>query len=109
MFAADKNIIAAINSTFSVALPESISLNNLREELAAYINTLVQSDFNKLVQLLYRIDVNEAKLKSMLKQNSGADAGLIIANLIIERQIQKLQSRKSFKKKDDEINEDEKW
>ncbi|WP_276504808.1 hypothetical protein [Terrimonas pollutisoli] len=109
MSAADKNIIAAINSTFGVALPESISLNKLREELAAYINTLVQSDFNKLVQLLYRIDVNEAKLKSMLKQNPGADAGLIIADLIIERQRQKLQSRKSFTKKDNEINEEDKW
>lgn len=105
---AGKNIIAAINSTFGVALLESISLNELKEELAAYINTLIQSDFNKLVQLLYRIDVDEAKLKAILKQNPDTDAGLIIAGLVIERQLEKIESRKE-NENNNIIPDDDKW
>lgn len=109
MTVVDKNIIAAINTSFDVVLPENVSLNELRETLAGYFNRLIQNDFNKLVTLLYRIDINEALLKWTLQQNPGADAGLIIADLTIERQIQKLQSRKSFTKNNDEINEEDKW
>ena len=109
MSAADKNIIAAINTSFDVTVPENISLKELRVILAGYFNTLIQNDFNKLVSLLYRIDVNEALLKATLKQNPDADAGMIIAELVIERQIQKLHSRQSFTKRNDEINEEDKW
>ena len=109
MTVVDKNIIVAINTLFDVVLPEKVSLHELRETLAGYFNRLIQNDFNKLVNLLYRIDVNEALLKSILQQNPSADTGLIIAELVIERQIQKLHSRKSFTKKDDEINEEDKW
>jgi hypothetical protein len=57
--------------------------------LAAYVNELIMTNFERLVQLLYRIDVSEEKLKKLLRQNPESDAGLIIANLIIERQKQK--------------------
>ena len=109
MTVVDKNIIVAINTSFDVALSENASLHELRETLAGYFNNLIQNDFNKLVNLLYRIDVNEALLKSTLQQNPDSDAGLIIAELVIEREIQKLHFRKSFAKKDDEINEEDKW
>ena len=46
-----------------------------------------------LVQILYRIDVSEKKIKTLLKENQGSDAGKIIASLIIERQMQKIKSR----------------
>ena len=36
-------------------------------DLIAYINDCIQHDFNKLVQLLYRIDVSEEKLKYILQ------------------------------------------
>ena len=37
------------------------------EDLANAINELIKNDFSKLVQLLYRIDVSEAKLKYILQ------------------------------------------
>ena len=68
----------------------------LIQQLADYINQLILVNFERLVQLLYRIDVSEAKLKYLLKENPAEDAGRIIALLIIERQIQKIKFKKEM-------------
>ncbi len=78
-------------------------------ELADYINRLIISDFSKLVNLLYRIDVSEKKLKTILQEYPNKDAGMIIAQLIIERQQQKAASKVNFKQPSTDIPEDEKW
>lgn len=75
--------------------------NELKTQLAEKINALIQHDFGALVQLLYRIDVSEVRLRRMLDDNSGEDAGLLIARLIMERQWQKIESRRQFKQDDD--------
>lgn len=72
------------------------------------INELLQHDFHALLNILYRIDVNEEKLKSLLKSQPGTDAAALITRLIIERQKEKLRSRDINKTLGD-IPEDEKW
>jgi hypothetical protein len=69
----------------------------LETQLAEKINTLIQDDFGALVQLLYRIDVPEQKLRRMLEANNGEDAGRLIARLIMERQWQKIESRRQYR------------
>jgi len=59
--------------------------------------------------ILYRMDVSEIKLKQLLNENPGTDAALIITDLMIERQEQKMISRQQFRKKDENISDDEKW
>ena len=76
--------------------------------LAEAVNRLLNNNFEKLVSILYRIDVSEEKLKMVLKENPGADAGNIIADLIIERQLQKIKSRKK-PASNDSIPDEEKW
>jgi hypothetical protein len=78
-------------------------------ELAGYINRLILSDFSKLVYILYRIDVSEQKLKIILQEHPNEDAGLIIAQLIVDRLQQKAESRKKFNRPPNDIPEDEKW
>jgi hypothetical protein len=80
-----------------------------KQILADKINELIISDFQKLVSILYRMDVSESKLKQLLIVNPGTDAGLIIADLMIERQEQKIKSRNQFSKRDENISDDEKW
>jgi hypothetical protein len=65
-------------------------------DLIAYINDCIQHDFNKLVQLLYRIDVSEAKLKYILQLNPNEDAAKLIAAVIIERLAATKAARASF-------------
>lgn len=93
----------------AIGLRENISLEELKEKLSVQINQMIQTDFQKLVSLLYRIDVNETRLKLLLKEYPGEDAGKIIAELIIERQLQKIKSRQQFKRRDKNISDEEKW
>ena len=78
------------------------------QQMAEFINSLIDKDFSRLVQLLYRLDVSEDKLKSVLLEHPTGDAGDMIANLIIERIAQREKAKEMFKK-DDPIPDDEKW
>ena len=80
-----------------------------KQALIEKINDLITTDFQKLVSILYRMDVSEPKLKQLLNENPGTNAALIITDLMIERQEQKINSRQQFRKNDDNIRDDEKW
>jgi hypothetical protein len=89
-----------------------IAINEMQDAenfLAEKINALIKDDFNFLIQILYRIDVNETRLKQVLKDNPNEDAGKIIAALLIERQLQKISTRGQFKRKNDNFSDEEKW
>lgn len=69
--------------------------SNMLDILAQHINELIESDFNMLLSILYRIDVDENKIRSELKKTGeNKTAGHIIALLIIERQKEKLKWKK---------------
>jgi hypothetical protein len=105
-----KQLIENINNSFNLAIPEQAKMKELHNLLSGYINQLIEKDFQRLIQLLYRIDVNETKLRQILKENPDKDAAPIISDLIIERQTQKINSRKQAGRPDsDEIDENEKW
>ena len=75
-------------------------------ELETLINNLIKEDFSKLVQLLYRIDVSEAKLKNVLKEHPHEDAGKLIAQIVIERLAATKKARESFSTKVASIEDD---
>ncbi|MBN8673064.1 MAG: hypothetical protein J0L56_02955 [Chitinophagales bacterium] len=102
-------LITGINNSMEIALPEQLSMEELREKLTAHINHLINHDFEKLVFYLYRIDINEAKMKQLLDRQQGEHAAALIADLIIERQLQKNKSRREFRQRDNDISEEEKW
>lgn len=77
--------------------------------LSAAINDLILHNFEKLVSLLYRLDVNEKKLRQMLAQQHEVNAADTIASLVIERQLEKIKSRKDNRRDSNDINEEEKW
>ena|SRR5580765_3866142 len=102
------DLIPMLRQSMEIDLPESISFDLLKERLSSHINFLIQTDFQKLVSILYRVDVNESKLKHLLKENQGLDAANIITELIIERQLQKIKFRNEYRN-DENISDDEKW
>lgn len=102
----DKNVVIQQDLEKETGL---VLTNNFREELAAYINQLINTDFEKLVFLLYRIDVKESTIKQLLALPSGNNAGEIIADAIIKRQAEKVMTRQLYKQSEDNIAEEDKW
>jgi hypothetical protein len=79
-----------------------------KAELSNAVNYLIEQDFHALIQILYSLDINENKLKQTLHDNTSEDAGALIADMIIERQIEKASLKKQFKQQSD-IPEEDKW
>ena len=102
------DLISDINQSLEISLPDTISLEELKQKLSLHINHLINHDFEKLVSILYRVDVNEKKIRQLLEQKEGENAAGLIADLIIERQLQKIKSRKDSKSNND-IPDDERW
>src|SRR5437764_6960130 len=81
---------------------------NIKEQMVQCINYLLVHDFQQLVQVLYRVDVDEKKLKHTLAENKDTDAAILITYLLIHRTEEKVRMKKLFKKNDD-IDEEDKW
>ena len=101
-------LIRGLNDYYGLALPEKLTEEQLETLLAEILNVRIRDDFSGLVQMLYRIDINESRLRQLLQTNDGQDAGRIIALLIIERQRQKMESRRKYTPPDTGSDE-ERW
>ncbi|MGQ0738936.1 MAG: hypothetical protein ACT4OJ_07760 [Bacteroidota bacterium] len=102
------DLIIDINQSLEISLPATASQEEFKQHLAAHINHLINHDFEKLIWYLYRIDVDENKMRDLLEKEEGENAAGLIADLIIERQLQKIKSREQTKN-DSDIPGDEKW
>ena len=76
------------------------NLQQVRALLVDKIDYLLSHDFEKLLWILYRVDVNETKAKEMLVQHSAENPAEILADLVIEREMQKAITRIKFRKDD---------
>jgi hypothetical protein len=56
----------------------------LLEKLKVYFTNIIDNQPNRLAQIIYRVDINEVKLKRLLADQQASSAGLI-AKLTLER------------------------
>ncbi len=106
----DRSLISEVGSEWALTVPDSLTEDELIVLLAERINDLIRQDFNQLLSLLYRIDIDESKLRNLLKEHPEKDAGGLIAEMILERQKQKIAARKQFRsQQQSDQQEEEKW
>jgi hypothetical protein len=103
----ESKIISELSLRLEIDLSAKKSMDELKKVLTDHINYLINNDFDKLLRILYRVDVPEAQLKTNLVQQK-ADAGTVIAEMIFERQLQKIKDRERSIP-DSDIPENEKW
>lgn len=101
----ENEIVHIVNESFNLETTESNFVLFLTEK----INYLIIHDFNKLIYILYRADINEQKLNKFLAENKKEDAGKIIAALFIQRQLEKIKSREDSKLNKNDIPDEESW
>ncbi len=70
------------------------------ENLVAFLNDLVLNDFNRLVSILYRMDISEDLLKRKLAEHKdgSTSSAELIAHLMIDREKEKIISREKYKR-----------
>ena len=77
-----------------------------RDELINTVNYLIIHDFQKLIYALYRIDVDEAKIKYLLETRKDTNAAILIADAILQRQIEKKLAKEKHKQPKPNATED---
>ena len=102
-----ESLISELSNKLEIDLPEKRSMEELKLFLSGYISHLISNNPDKLVSILSRVDVSEKMLKANL-QNQEENASSIMAQMIIERQLEKIKTRERYRSNND-IDEDEKW
>jgi hypothetical protein len=91
----------ALVSLLGQAFELEISAENqqqIKDILVSELIQLILKSPEKLWNILYRIDVNEAKVKQIFSNSEPMLIAPELADLIIERMLQKVQSRMAYKK-----------
>jgi len=78
---------------FDSALPP---LEGILKELVSIVGALLEQNASKLMSVLYRIDVSEPNLKAALLRDSVAPPANVIAEMILEREYQKVYFRSLY-------------
>ena len=76
-------------------LPATADYVDLEALLEKSITHLIDSDFERLLQVLYRIDIDELKVKKAFANSDSVANSL--AKLILAREIQKIETRKKYR------------
>jgi len=82
------------------------SLDELRKYLSHKIGDLLDANYEKLINILYRIDVNEEKLNELFGRKNREPISEGLADLIIERQLQKINIRNMYRKESKNLAEE---
>jgi hypothetical protein len=90
-------LIKDLNQSYGWDLADSLTIQELEALLAEIVNGWIRSDFTRLVQFLYRIDISESRLRLLLEENTEEDTGQLLARLILERLWQKIETRRRYK------------
>ena len=90
------SLIKIISKDFDIN--ENLSENQLREVLVDAFAYLVDNDFPKLIQILYKADVDQYKLKELLETVEGKSSAEVIADAYITRQLAKIETWKKYSK-----------
>jgi hypothetical protein len=93
----------------TLTIPDQITYEQLESLLATKLEALINQDFQQFVLLLYKIDVAENKIRQVLADDTSEQVYKKIAALLIERQQQKIISRKTFTRPFTDDDSEERW
>jgi hypothetical protein len=71
------------------------SIQIVHQRLVPYLNEIMDNQFMQFVQTLYELDIDENKILEFTQQQ--AIQASVIADLIIDRELLKIESRKKYK------------
>jgi len=78
-------------------LDQHTNAEQIKEALTNVLIYLLLNNIERLWGILYRIDVNEQQVKDLFNLQNPKAIAPALADLIIERQLQKIASRKKYK------------
>ena len=89
-------IVRDLNLESEKSMVEIKHLDELKEKLEKIVAYLLDNDFERLLNAMYRLDISEEKFKMALSGLSGNSISKEITELIIGREVRKLETRAKY-------------
>ena len=84
-------------SEFGIETEQKPDYTELLKKLTRVIKYLMDHDFQKLLNGFYRIDVDQSKVSQILEITNSDDIAFELAILVLDRELQKVESRLKYK------------
>ncbi|UKT65153.1 hypothetical protein [Pedobacter mucosus] len=88
------SLIKIISKDFDIE--DNLSEDKLRQTMVDAFAYLIDNDFPKMIQILYKADVDQHKLKALLETVEGKSAAEVIADAYLIRQQAKIETWKKY-------------
>lgn len=101
-------LVKSFKEKFELEFPDSFSEEEILLELEKRLGNLLERNPEEFFQMLYRIDISEKNLQSVLQEQ---DALAKLAKMVYTRQLDKVKSRLKYKDyfNKDTADNDLKW
>lgn len=105
-----EQIVALIARDFDLtqgAQAEQLSEEALTDYLANEIGLMLERNIENLFSILYRLDINENKVREAMSPLAAEPANIALAKLVIERQKQRLATKANIRP--EKLDDDWSW
>jgi hypothetical protein len=75
----------------------SENIEMLRDKLIHVIKLLLHTDYQRLLNAMYRLDINEKLFREAFSGMHSPSVAARLADLVIEREKEKIETRKKYK------------
>jgi hypothetical protein len=92
-----QDMILLLKKDFEISREkEAFSKDELIELLLPIIQQMLNRDFEKLLQICYRVDLGENKLKQILHESDPEMMAFDLAKALVERQMLKIEIKRRY-------------
>ena len=96
-----KEVVQLISKDFHLERdhfqPVPTDTEEIRNKLKDVIDHLLENDFERLLNAIYRLDIDESKFNQVISGVYGNDVSGKLAEIIIEREVRKVETRKRYR------------
>lgn len=92
-----QEVFDIVSGNFELQKQDILSYEELHFILSRRIAELLEKNVEKLIHILYRIDVNQRRTDEIFNNPSKDDIVLFLTDAVIERQLQKVHTRRKYK------------
>lgn len=85
-----------LQKNWDMVVPAQLDWESLRAALETQLKYMLEQDFERLVQTMYRLDVVEAKFAAALNLPTVQARAIALAGIVIDRELQRLATWKKY-------------
>lgn len=94
-----QEVYSIISANFDLAPGNMLSFEQIHRILTIRIHELLEKNVEKLVFILYRIDVGQKRTDEIFNNPSKEEIASLLATAVIERQLEKVKTRRKYSSK----------